>query len=241
MNSNRRSGSIYLWVLVAAGLPFLLHAAFSVARSGQLSWLWLAGLTAVAGTLSIKIPLRLHQGHSITVSVVDCFVLLAFIVFDVNTAVLVAAVATLASCLRVALRRPDRYLFNLAQFGLAAWITGSVYQMLRSGPFQASFSWVAQGFLLIAFSAVFFFVLNTGAVAVAIALSRGESIWDFWSRHFPGLCLPEALNLLAALAFLLAVSPERSLSLSIWLVVGAALLLFSNFYSRRWRHTLQVI
>ncbi len=233
MDAKRRSADILLWLTVAAGLPCLALALVSLASAGDTAWAWLALLTAGAGLLAVRIPLPGPSGHSLTVAAADCFAFVGFILFGVDTGVALAAVAALTICLRVRIKRLERYLFNVAQFSLTAWLVGHLYHALAA-PFRPDLGWTLQALLAVALCGVVFFVLNSGLVAAALALSRGDRFFEFWNRYFVPLSPHQALNLLAALAFLLSVSPDRSLLVSLWLAAGTAAVLLSNLFARRW-------
>ncbi len=225
--------------MVAAGIPVLLHSLGMLALRGDWSWLWLAAVTAAAGTWVIQVPLPRHEGHSITVAVAECFILVGLIGYGMETAVALASIVAVTGCWRARLKRVDRFLFNVAQFCLAAWLAGSLYHGLSLNLVAPGAFWSLQNLLSIIFCGLVFFLFNSGAVATGIALSRGESVITFWYQHFVCLSPHEALSFMSALAFALCLAPDRSLSVSIWLALGAALMLFSGVYTQRWMATRQ--
>jgi hypothetical protein len=85
----------------------------------------------------------------------------------------------------VFLRKPPlRVLFNASQASIAVGAASLVYAMLGGG--RASVSSLLYGFELLPFAgaAAVYYVINTGAVSLAVALSEGVSPWSAWRRNF---------------------------------------------------------
>lgn len=73
--------------------------------------------------------------------------------------------------------------FNVAQYMLSVGASAILYRVLGGVPLQIDDSF---SFLPHSAAVIGFFVLNTGSVAGAVALSTGRNVWDVWRQNGRG-------------------------------------------------------
>ena len=142
----------------------------------------MAALTLVSGALALRM-----SSVPFTFSVSDTFTFGTLLLFGPTAAMATVALDGLVMCLRMT-PRPGalRTLFNSAAPALAMWITGQVLLATIGAPAAASvsLSTFVPGLALVA---VVYFVLQTGLVAVAIALNSQRNPLEVWREHFTRL------------------------------------------------------
>lgn len=138
----------------------------------------LALITVLIGSrITIKIP-----GARGQISVSDTFVFLAILLFGVEAAVTLAAVEALCSSVRFS-KKTYVVFFNAGVMAVSTFITASTLHLL----FPAIN--LRQGYspnLIIALCvmALMQYVLNSGLIAVGVALSANQSVWHSWRTNF---------------------------------------------------------
>lgn len=135
-------------------------------------------LTVVIGSrITIKIP-----GARGQISVSDTFVFLAILLFGVEAAVLLAAAEALSSSVRFS-KKTKVLIFNVGVMAVSTFITSSVVQAvfptlnLRDG-YTPNF---IVGLCLMAMTQ---YVLNSGLIAVGVALGSHQTLWFSWRTNF---------------------------------------------------------
>ena len=156
--------------------------AFAVARLDTDRWLLFGGLLALTvATSVVKIELPLGRGAS-NLSLAHAVNFWSLWTLGAAPTVIVAAVSAAAqSTLRTsAANPPHRVLFSMASLALTVWLAslplawalslepGSVVGLLRA----------------VAVVAPLYFLINTGLVAAAVALSTHQGIFRVWQRNF---------------------------------------------------------
>jgi len=165
---------IYTLGITAAGLTVL--GVFSVLVGPQLvedadALVVLLVLAVVFGELS-PIDLGPERGE-LTPS--TTFVFALFLFSGVGAAMLAQAAGCLVADV-IHGRRRDRIAFNVAQYALSLGAAGALFHLLADPPDAGLFS--ARQLLALLAAGIAYFVINTGAVALAIALSRGQRLRD---------------------------------------------------------------
>jgi putative nucleotidyltransferase with HDIG domain len=115
-----------------------------------------------------------------------------------------------------------RISFNTAQYMLAVGLGAEVYRLLGGITFETHFTFRALPFAGLV--ATYFFV-NSGSVALAVAISSGVSVREAWSRIVGGSLLYDLLA--SSLSVLLAYLYMKSQ------LVGLAVLVVPLFFVRR--------
>ena len=177
---------VYLGVVISAGLCVLAISTRSmVAAPADLRWAALALLTVASAQLMLRMP-----AVSVSFSISDLFTFTTALMFGPAAGAIVAAVdaAVLSTRLVDNKRSVTRYLFNLSAAALAMSISARVFFALsHTAPLAADPSVVLDHPGSLAVFAVLYFVLNTGLVAVAIALAGHQALWRVWRTHFTPL------------------------------------------------------
>jgi putative nucleotidyltransferase with HDIG domain len=94
---------------------------------------------------------------------------------------------------------PIRIWFNTAQYMLAVGLGAEVYGLLGGTSLSADFHLSARGFLGLVGT---YFIVNSGSVALAVAISSGISVREAWNRIMGGSLLYDLFS--SSLAILLA-------------------------------------
>jgi putative nucleotidyltransferase with HDIG domain len=178
----------YVAAVVIAGCGVLSSAIVSiVVAPPSIEWWVLAALTLLTGTAVLKVP-AIPANFSIS----DVFTLTAAVAFGPAAGTVVVALDTLAISARLARvrggLRPEQLLFNCAAPPLAMWLSAqAIFMMSGLKPLSGHavrLDAVAPWLLLFA---GLYFVLNTFAIAVAIALQQREHVLRIWRTHFQSL------------------------------------------------------
>jgi hypothetical protein len=179
---------LFLPLVVAAGIGVVAVSLFQLARGPvDARWFVLAGLTVLSGSATLRLP-----GTAVTFSISDSFTMAAALLFGPAAGPVTVAIDGLVISRGLA-RRPipaRRVFYNATAPPLAMWCAAHVFLWL------AGTDGVARGHIsllqfigpLFVFASVFF-VLNTGLVAIAIAIEQRVSPLQFWREHFCGLWL----------------------------------------------------
>ncbi|HYM82130.1 MAG TPA: hypothetical protein VEY91_12070 [Candidatus Limnocylindria bacterium] len=156
-------------------------AATMVSWPGPVSadfWFW-CGACLVGEVLWIRLPLGQATG-----SMASCFHFAVVLLLPRGHAMAITAL-TGAFAETVFMRKPPlRVLFNAAQAALAVGGASLAYGALGGG--AKDLPSLLYGFQLLPFvgAAIVYFVVNTGSVSWAVALSEGLSTWNAWKRNF---------------------------------------------------------
>ena len=179
------SGRLYVSLVILAGSIVLVDAVgrLSLDPPGWEWWL-LLGLTLFSGTAVLTIP-----STSVHFSISDVFTLTSAVVFGPAAGVAAVAVDCLAISYRLARTRlpVERVLFNAAAPPLAMWMAAHLFFLVSGADVRVperSVDAVAPALFL---AAGVYFLLNTFAVALAIALHERVSVLVIWKAYFGSL------------------------------------------------------
>lgn len=166
-------------VAVVAG-AFLALASWSVPTAALgLHWNALAAFV-VLGVLSEAFYLRLRVGEGETNSSVAFIPFLAAVLlFDTGWAILVAALSELAVEFAVRKKPAIKIAFNVSQLVVCVALASWAYQALGGQPSTATFVFRP---LAIAGAVITYFLVNSSAVSVAVALGDRIAFGKAWSR-----------------------------------------------------------
>jgi diguanylate cyclase (GGDEF)-like protein/PAS domain S-box-containing protein len=138
----------------------------------------LALITVLVGSqMTIKIP-----GARGQIAVSDTFIFLAILLFGVEAAVVLAAVEAFCSSARFS-RKASVLFFNSGVMALSTFITASIFYLAFPG------TSLRQGltpnlFVGLCVMALLQYVLNSGPIAVGVALKTNQSVWESWRANF---------------------------------------------------------
>jgi putative nucleotidyltransferase with HDIG domain len=165
--------------VIVIGFIAIIFAIYTmVVTPPPLNTLVFAALGLVAGACAVKIP-----GVNALVSASDTFFIASAMLFGPAPAMVALALDSTG----LAWRRGytvRRMLFNAAQPALSLGIATSAFQLLGGSPLDQSTHIAATILPLTALTAVYF-GLNSGLLAIAIALESNSSIVAVWRRLWP--------------------------------------------------------
>jgi putative nucleotidyltransferase with HDIG domain len=151
----------------------------------DLRWVALALLTVASAQLTLRMP-----SVPVTFSVSDIFTFTAALMFGPGPGAVTAAIdaAVLSSRLVQTPRSANRILFNVSAAAIAMAVSARLFFLLSgAAPFGAEPAAIIDHPIGLAAFAFIYFVLNTGFVAIAIALAGRSAPWAVWREHFMGL------------------------------------------------------
>jgi len=178
----RRFNPLRAWVLAVntVGTLVILQALVSLQTTPhRYEWLFFAALTALAGSFSLKIG-----SISARVTISDTFFITTALLFGPAPATLAVALGTMVSSWRRGHAR-DRVMFNTSTCAFAIWAGAQVFfWMAGVPPLTHTQSPVVQLVApLLSLTAVYF-IVNTGLIAVAVALDTRRPVITVWRDHF---------------------------------------------------------
>ncbi|HEX6185170.1 MAG TPA: diguanylate cyclase, partial [Pyrinomonadaceae bacterium] len=175
-----RHTQTYFRLLIAAGGGALVCALLRLpAAQVDFHFLLLAIVTITIGSrITVKIP-RLSS-H---VSVSDTFLLLGILLCGGEAAILLAALDGLSSTMRLS-RRPQTFMANIAVTALSTSVTVWVLR-LTFGSLEGIAGGDAPTFVTgLCVMAATQYAVNSGLVAVGMALRTGQGLWQTWRKFY---------------------------------------------------------
>jgi len=172
---------LYVWAVIAIGF-ILLVEFWPVPFTGN-KWVFALLLVMSSVTSVFKVNLPLARRSS-TMSVSYAVDFASLLLLGPNETMIVAAVSAFSQCtFRIKERNPlHRTLFSMACLIVTVQAAGAVYLWLGgSVPWTVSSQSVARPLVG---AATAYFVLNTAAIATAIALSARQSVLRVWNENF---------------------------------------------------------
>jgi diguanylate cyclase (GGDEF)-like protein len=173
---------LYFVIIMGAG-AFLYAAAQIVAQGVSYQWLILAGLTVVTGAFSVNIP-----AVNSKISIGDTLYFLNLILFGPAAGVITAALDGLVGSLRskTQSRRLQYTLFNVGAMAASALLGGTFFfKMYGRGPLYThnldSFGPILLPIVVLSFV---HYLLNSGSVAVMVALELRKNVYEIWRDNF---------------------------------------------------------
>jgi diguanylate cyclase (GGDEF)-like protein/PAS domain S-box-containing protein len=197
-----------LYLLMVTGIAAGLLVAFTeMPRGSEVAVLIsLAAGSVFLATLRLQLP-AVKTRATLSISFVLDFA--AILLLGTNKAMLVAAVGALSqSTVRARHRNPlHRTLFNIATLIVAVQASGAAYRWAGGTPAPVE-AW-PHDLAPVIIAVVAYFVVNTGAIALAIALSTSQPAWRVWQQNF--LCAGPSYFIGAAASVLIANAISRQL------------------------------
>jgi len=174
----------YPAVITALGAVVLfVSIAAMIAAPLDFRWVVLAVLTVASAQLMLRMPAAVPISFSIS----DIFTFSGALLFGPAAGAILAGIdAGLLSLRLVRTHRSlSRALFNVSAAALAMWGASNVFFALAgAAPLAANPSAVIAHVAPLAAFALVYYVLNTGLVAVAVALGASGTVWRVWREHF---------------------------------------------------------
>ena len=201
--------------------------AVSIATLGTERWLLLAGLLALTvATSAVKLELPLGRGAS-NLSLAHAVNFWSLWTLGVAPTVIVAAVSAAAqSTLRTTVANPPhRVLFSIASLALTVWLAALPLEW-AIGADRSSLVGLVRAVVVVA---PIYFVINTGLVAAAVALSTHQNAARVWQRNF--LWSAPSFFAGAVLAAAAAATWERGLFGWLLLLAAPMYLVFRSYHT----------
>ena len=178
----------YVLAMVAAGCVVLARSLAEFLKvPAPVEWWALAVLTLLSGSAVLKIP-----SVAVNFSISDVFTLTSAVVFGPAAGTLIVAIDSLAISARLASSGLplERILFNAAAPPVAMWISATGF-FYASGlqPLYRQALGIEVVFPWLLLFAGLYFLLNTAAIAVAIALHERKNALAIWRAHLQSLWL----------------------------------------------------
>jgi signal transduction histidine kinase/ActR/RegA family two-component response regulator len=171
----------FMWLFIGLGAAACLFAATHLPlKQLDIRFLLLAFVTiCISSRLTVQIPR--FTSH---ISVSDTFIFLTLLLYDGETAILLAAAEALLSSMRFS-KKPLTILFNSAAIAFSTFLNtwmlrisfGDILALPQSG-YSSSF------IMAICLMALVQYAANSGLVAIATALKTGEPLWTTWKRNY---------------------------------------------------------
>ncbi len=188
---------MYLLVVTLLGLSLLPYCLYSVLTQPNQNWIYLAALTVVTSCFAVKIQLAGTKG-SLTICVSDFFIFASILLFGPAVAAVIGAVEASIASLRVRIKQPYKYLFNIAQVSLGAFVAGQVFDRLAGGAITLGGTRLEEipGLVAVALlCGLLYFMINSSLVAGAVGLVMTQLFARLWRDHFlwispPSLATP---------------------------------------------------
>ncbi len=211
------------WVLTvnAIGALVIVQSLVSLQTTPhRYEWLFFAALTALAGSFSLKIG-----SINAWVSISDTFFITTALMFGPAPATLAVALGTFVSSWRRGGVARQRVSFNTSTCAFAIWAGSQVFFWVAAVPplTQQQSPVVQLAVPLLALTAVYF-IVNTGLIAIAVALDARRPVFVVWREHF--LWLMATYFAAASVSFcLVLVMYEAGLTATILVLVPLLLVL----------------
>src|SRR5437867_2383294 len=174
------SARVYVVTVVVLGIAMFLVYLPQVQVDQPLLLLGLLLLSSMSAALKVYLPLT-TGGSTIAVSYAVDFA--SLLLLGAHETMLVAAGSAFSQChLNSRARNPlYRTLFSVASLVITVQASGLAFQLLGGTQSAMSFTTLARPLVG---AATMYFLLNTGLVATAIALSTRTSIINTWQDNF---------------------------------------------------------
>ncbi len=131
----------------------------------------------IGSRITIKIP-----GARGQISVSDTFIFLTMLLYGVEAAVVLAAAEAMSSSVRFT-KKPSVLFFNIGVMAVSTFITSSLFQVAFPS-FDVSEAYSPNFMVALCGMALVQYVLNSGLIAVCVALSSNHSVWFSWRTNF---------------------------------------------------------
>lgn len=172
---------LYIATVVAVGTYVIAASAYDlVVRPTGSQWMYLAGLTFLTGSFSIKLP-----SISARISVSEAFVFAAVLFFGPSAATIIVAFDTLilTTWSHGGDRPRVRALFNVAAGSTAIWVGANVFRHFL--PHTPASPQLEQLLIPVSLLATTYFAINSSLIAIAVSCERkGLSPIEVWKNNF---------------------------------------------------------
>src|SRR3972149_7630638 len=99
----------YVSVVILLGVAALARSLYVSFTSGDLTWLFIAGITVIGSILPVGIPYAKGQAQSISITASDVFIFASMLLFSPEVAVSIALIDSVLGSFKV--KRLYRFIF----------------------------------------------------------------------------------------------------------------------------------
>lgn len=223
---------VYVTTVVTSGLVLLGVSAVLAHVEDPARFLLFLLLSCLASAIKVTVPVLRAQGRQVmTMSLSFMMNFAALQVIGVHEATLIAAAGAWSqSTFNVRQKNPlYRTLFNIAGVAISVAATGWMYSY--SGGTSAASLMVPEELMALAAAAATHFLINSGLVAGAIALSAKQSFAKLWSDYFVSGWLNQLLGAITAVVLARGIHQTR-----FWLVPVTSLFVWLTYRTYRTYH-----
>jgi diguanylate cyclase (GGDEF)-like protein/putative nucleotidyltransferase with HDIG domain len=183
-----RSGKIYIWTVVVAGLYAIGRSLYQMSSEPiGYQWFILAALTLVSGSATVRLPSSVAS-----VSISETFVFTAVLLYGPAAGTTIVALDALVISFWISKRQPEliRALFNMAAAAISAWLSANLFFKVAGVPplvqAPSSLNAILPALILYALT---YFGLNSWLIAIVISLERRVDAVKVWTSTFAWLSL----------------------------------------------------
>lgn len=171
----------FMWLLIGLGAAACLFSAANLPlKQLDVRFLLLAIVTiCISSRLSIQIP-----SFTSHISVSDTFIFLTLLLYDGETAILLAGAEALLSSMRFS-KKPLTIFFNSATVALSTFLSTWTLRLCFGDILALPHHGYSSSFIMaICLMALTQYAANSGLVAIATALKTGEPLWPTWKKNY---------------------------------------------------------
>ena len=209
----------FVAAVIGVGTVILMVSLRLMILSPARAWVVLAALGVVTGSCMIKLP-KIETRFSLS----DALVFTAVLLVGPECAAIVAAIDALAASLRFNRRDTmlaSRTMFNMTAAAVSIWVPG--YAFLAVGGTGVADAGMHLRTLILPLAVMVsgYSLLNTGAIAVVLALTTRTRVSRVWRENFGWVWIAHAWSGVVAGAIAMYVPNVNGYSLVAILIVGA--------------------
>ncbi len=169
-----------LIVTLAGGIALTLALSkFDFARVGYSYFIFGLITVTVASRIVVKIPAV--KGH---ISVTDTFVFLSILMYSGEAGILLSTADALISSYKLT-KTWTTFLFNVAVFTVSTSVNVWILRYFFGALFDLSRSeFTSEYIIAICLMGLIQYVVNSGLVAIGVALRSKKPIWQMWKENF---------------------------------------------------------
>ena len=169
-----------MWLVVAAGAASCVYAGLNL-PAGRIDFYFLL-LTIITAIIGSRVAIRIPQ-INVNITVDDTFVFIALLMYGLQPAVLLGALAGICSGLRIS-KRVRTVAFGGGALAIAVLASGSALRFVCSPVTQLFHRETSIAIIGLCVMGVVQYLVHTGLGATASALKANVSLWQMWTRNF---------------------------------------------------------
>ena len=170
----------YMCSVALAGVAVTAYCAYSLPLAQlDLRLVVLVLITVIIGS-RITIPIPRAKGH---ISVSDTFIFLTMLLFGGQAAVLLAATEAFSSSMHLT-KRPLVRIFNAGVMACSTFVTSTIVTLLFGSIMSLRESYSPNLVVALCLMALTQYSLNSGMVAISVALKFKQPMWAMWRSNF---------------------------------------------------------